>query len=200
MPVRLDGRPTAASLRPVLLVWGLVLAVIVGAAAWSMPVGATAGPGDPATAEAAADAWSENAKDQATRGAEAYAFSCAVCHGDTGQGFEEAVAAFPEDHRYCAACHQPQNSPTMPGSQVGLSTMAFSIGDPPPLADAERLARFGTAAELYHYLRAAMPRWAPGRLDDQTYLDITAQLLRMTGFLPDTQTLEAADLDGFRLE
>ncbi len=202
MPVCPEGRSTNASLGPVLLVCGLVLALLIGAAVWPTPVGATAGPGASSTAEAAADtdASQQNHSDQATRGAKAYAFSCAVCHGDTGQGFQEAVAAFPEDHRYCAACHQPQNSPTMPGSQVGLSTMAFSIGDPPPLADAGRLRRFGTAAGLYHYLRAAMPRWAPGRLDDQTYLDLTAQLLRMTGFLPDAQTLEAADLDGFRLE
>lgn len=184
MPRRPEGRPTGASLRPALLLWGLVLAAIVVMAAWSRPVGATG----------AAEPLPDTAHDQATRGAEAYAFSCAVCHGATGQGFEEAVLAFPEDHRTCAACHQPQNSPTMPGSQVGLSTMAFSIGDPPPLAEAERLARYGTAAGLYHYLRAAMPRWDPGRLDDQAYLDLTAHLLRLTGLLEEGETLDAAGL------
>ena len=137
---------------------------------------------------------------QASRGAAIYAFSCAACHGGGGQGFAEAVAAFPPDYQQCTRCHQPQNAAQMPGSQVGLSVMAFSLGDPPPLMDAERLARFGTAAGLYHYVRATMPRWAPGSLDDEAYLDVTSHLLRLAGLLADEEALSAAQLAGQRLE
>lgn len=137
---------------------------------------------------------------QAQRATELYRFSCSTCHGDTGLGFAEAVSAFPEDHRYCAQCHHPQNSATMPGSQIGLSTMAFSLGDPPPLNDPERLERFVTAGALYHYIRAAMPRWAPGSLDDEVYLDLTSHLLRLVGVMGEDETLTHEALDGFRLE
>ena len=132
---------------------------------------------------------------QAARGAEIYLFACATCHGRTGLGFEQAVMAFPEDHRQCSSCHHPQNSPTMPGSQVGLSTMAFSLGEPPPLADRERLERFVTAGALYHYVRAAMPRWSPGRLSDDAYLDVTSHLLRLTGIFAADDTLGLEQLD-----
>jgi mono/diheme cytochrome c family protein len=142
----------------------------------------------------------DDAATQAGRGAEIYAFSCAVCHGATGQGFAEAVAAFPADYRDCAACHQPTNAPQMPGSQVGLATMAFSLGDPPALAEPGRLARFVTGGALLHYLRATMPRWAPGRLDDDAYLDVATHLLRMVGALGDDETLDRDGLDERRLE
>jgi mono/diheme cytochrome c family protein len=142
----------------------------------------------------------DDAATQAARGAEIYAFSCAVCHGATGQGFAEAVAAFPVGYRDCGACHQPTNAPQMPGSQVGLATMAFSLGDPPALAESGRLARFGTGGALLHYLRATMPRWAPGSLDDGAYLDVTTHLLRMVGALGDEETLDRDGLDERRLE
>jgi mono/diheme cytochrome c family protein len=165
----------------------------VGASLVLAVAGARAeGGGEPAPAGAAAG--------QAARGAAIYAFSCAVCHGATGGGFAEAVAAFPADYRDCAACHQPTNAPQMPGSQVGLSTMAFSLGDPPPLAEPGRLPRFGTAGALHRYVRATMPRWAPGSLDDEAYLDVTAHLLRMVGALGDEEALDRVGLDAKRLE
>ncbi len=136
---------------------------------------------------------------QAQRGAAVYAFSCAVCHGSSGQGFEEAVAAFPVDYQQCTRCHQPQNAPRMPGSQVGLSVMAFSLGEPPPLADAQALARFGTARGLHEYVRSTMPRWAPGSLDDESYLDVTVHLLRLAGVLGDADDLGREGLDALPL-
>jgi mono/diheme cytochrome c family protein len=145
-------------------------------------------------------AWADGHEGQAARGAAVYAFSCAVCHGATGGGFAEAVAAFPAGYRDCAACHQPTNAPQMPGSQVGLGTMAFSLGDPPALAEPGRLARFGTGGALLRYLRATMPRWAPGSLDDGAYLDVTAHLLRMVGALGENETLDRDGLDERRLE
>jgi mono/diheme cytochrome c family protein len=141
-----------------------------------------------------------DAEGQAARGAAIYAFSCAACHGATGQGFAEAVAAFPADYRHCARCHQPTNAPQMPGSQVGLATMAFSLGDPPALAEPGRLARFGTGGALLHYLQATMPRWAPGSLGDDAYLDVATHLLRMVGALGDDETLDLAGLEARRLE
>jgi hypothetical protein len=139
-------------------------------------------------------------EDQAARGAAIYAFSCAACHGRTGAGFEEAVAAFPADHRACGRCHHPSNAAQMPGSQAGLGTMAFSLGDPPRLADGDRLARFGSADALFHFVRATMPRWAPASLDDAAYLDVTAHLLRMVGMLGEGETLTFEALPAKRLE
>lgn len=137
---------------------------------------------------------------QAARGAAIYSFSCAVCHGGTGQGFAEAVAAFPADYQDCARCHQPTNAPQMPGSQVGLATMAFSLGDPPALAEPGRLARFATAGALLHYLRATMPRWAPGSLEDAAYLDVASHLLRMVGAWGEDEVLDRDGLDAHRWE
>lgn len=139
------------------------------------------------------------AASQAERGAAVYEFSCAVCHGASGQGFAEAVTAFPENYRDCSRCHLPHNPAVMPASEVGLSVMVFSLGDPPPL-DASRLARFGTAAGLYHYLAAAMPRWAPGSLGETAYLDVTVHLLRAAGLLDPAEPLGIADLPTLRLD
>jgi hypothetical protein len=181
---------------PAILVRVAVVALFVALAAGSVagwrtaraegaPVDAAAVRADPGAADAAA---------AAARAAASYAFSCAVCHGATGRGFAEAVMAFPDDYRDCARCHHPQNAPQMPGSEIMGSVMAFSLGNPPPLADAERLARFGTAAGLLGYVRATMPRWSPGRLDDEAYLDVTAHLLRMVGWLGDDESLTEARL------
>jgi len=181
---------------PAILVRVAVVALFVALAAGSAagwrtaraegtPVDAAAVRADPGAADAAA---------AAARAAASYAFSCAVCHGATGRGFAEAVMAFPDDYRDCARCHHPQNAPQMPGSEIMGSVMAFSLGDPPTLADPERLARFGTAAGLLGYVRATMPRWSPGRLDDEAYLDVTAHLLRMVGWLGDDESLTEARL------
>jgi hypothetical protein len=83
----------------------------------------------------------------------------------------------------------------MPGSEIMGSVMAFSLGDPPPLGERERLLRFGTAGGLLHCVRATVPRWDPGRLDDGTYLDIVAHLLRMTGLLAGDASLTPDRLD-----
>jgi cytochrome c len=121
---------------------------------------------------------------QLARGAEVYAFSCTTCHGATGQGFEEARAAFPADHYDCSRCHGPLNPPQMTPRQIAESQTVFSLGHAPAVADAAALARFGTAAGLFAYVRATMPRWYPGYLDDQGYLDVTAFVLDLAGLLP----------------
>ncbi|TVR94927.1 MAG: hypothetical protein EA416_02720 [Trueperaceae bacterium] len=122
---------------------------------------------------------------QLERGQAVYAFSCTTCHGATGQGFEEARSAFPDDHYHCVRCHAPANPPVMTQAQIDQTQSVFSLGNAPGLADAEAIARFGSAAGLYAYVRATMPRWDPGRLDDGAFLDVTAFVLHLAGLLPD---------------
>ena len=197
MRVLLGTTPAPALLAVAALLVVLAVALVLASAS----AAGTAADGRAASGDVVSEANAQAAAAaQVSQGAAAYAFACAVCHGASGLGFSEAVAAFPTDYQQCTRCHQPQNAPQMPGSQVGLSVMAFSLGDPPPLADAARLARFGTAAGLFHYLRATMPRWAPGSLDDETYLDVTAHLLRLVGLLADEEALVAGQLEGHRLE
>lgn len=137
---------------------------------------------------------------QLARGAEVYAFSCTTCHGATGRGFAEARAAFPADHYDCQRCHMPLNPPVMSPLQIEQTQSVFSLGQAPALADAHALARFGTAESLYAYVRATMPRWDPGRLEDAAYLDVTAFVLDLAGLLPQGTTLEPGALGDVRLE
>jgi mono/diheme cytochrome c family protein len=150
----------------------------------------------PAVAESDHDARSA----QLARGAEVYAFSCTTCHGATGRGFAEARAAFPPDHYECNRCHMPLNPPAMTPLQIEQTQSVFSLGHAPPLADAHALARFGTAQALFAYVRTTMPRWHPGRLDDDAYLDVTAFVLDLAGLLPEGTTLEPDALADVRLE
>lgn len=133
------------------------------------------------------------------QGAELYAFHCSTCHGATGLGLEEARLHFPPDHAYCERCHNPLNPTRMTIQQMQANQTAFAIGDPPPLTDAERMARFGTAGNLYRYLQAAMPRWNPGSLTDEGYLAVTAHLLHGVGLLPGGAGIDLATLDAIPL-
>jgi mono/diheme cytochrome c family protein len=137
---------------------------------------------------------------QLARGADVYAFSCTTCHGASGRGFAEARAAFPADHYQCQRCHMPLNPPVMTPLQIEQTQSVFSLGEAPPLADAQALVRFGTAEALFAYVRATMPRWDPGRLDDAAYLDVTAFVLDLAGLLPADTTLEPHALGDVRLE
>ncbi len=122
---------------------------------------------------------------QLERGQAVYAFSCTTCHGATGQGFDEARAAFPADHYDCTRCHGPLNPPVMSVEMIAQTQTVFSLGNAPALADGEALSKYGSAAGLYAYVRATMPRWDPGRLDDDAYLDVTAFVLHLAGLLPE---------------
>ena len=122
---------------------------------------------------------------QLERGHAVYAFHCTTCHGATGQGFEEARSVFPDDHYHCIRCHAPANPPVMTQAEIDRTQSVFSLGNAPGLADAEALARFGSAAGLHGYVRATMPRWNPGSLDDDEFLDVTAFVLHLAGLLPD---------------
>ncbi len=133
---------------------------------------------------------------QVERGEAVYAFHCTTCHGATGRGFEEARSVFPADHYHCIRCHAPSNPPVMTQRQIDQTQSVFSLGDPPPVNDPHSLARFGTAAGLHGYVRATMPRWNPGWLDDDDdYLDVTVFVLHLAGMLPEhDEALSVADL------
>ena len=138
---------------------------------------------------------------QVARGADIYDRNCAVCHGDSALGFAEARRAFPQDHRACTRCHKQNNPQVMSLEQVveeGRDHDLFPIGDPPPLRGADALASLPDPVALFHYIRATMPRYRPGTMADQEYLDVTAFLLAVNGRLDLDRTpevvLEAQDV------
>lgn len=144
-------------------------------------------------------ATSRSQADLLAEGAELYAFHCSTCHGATGLGLDEARLHFPADHAYCERCHNPLNPARMTIEQMQSQQTAFAVGDPPPLTDPERMARFGTAGNLYRYLQVAMPRWNPGSLSDDGYLAVTAHLLHGVGLLPSGTVIDLATLDAVPL-
>lgn len=150
----------------------------------------------PPAIEASLDA---SVRQQLERGAELYAFHCTTCHGASGAGFEEARSAFPTDHQSCSRCHMPLNPPVMTPQQIESSQSVFSLGVAPPLNDAAALGRFGTAAALHGYIRATMPRWAPGYVGDEAkYVDILAYVLHLAGRTPE-RPLSADELGALTL-
>lgn len=116
---------------------------------------------------------------QLERGREAYDFHCTTCHGATGAGFAEARAAFPADHYDCSRCHGPGNPPVMSRSQIEATQTVFSLGRAPALDAGSTIDRFGSADRFFAHVRATMPRWSPGRLDDETYLDLVVYVLSL---------------------
>jgi len=115
------------------------------------------------------------APEAVVRGAFTYDQNCSVCHGDTGLGYEEARLAFPADHRNCTRCHRPGNE-----REMSFETMMerqhdlFDVGVAPALRGPGALAAFTNDAVLLAYTRATMPRYQPGRLDDEGYADLVA--------------------------
>lgn len=120
-----------------------------------------------------------------TLGAETYAWHCAVCHGATGGGIEEARLAFPAGDRRCTRCHKPSNRVVQPLDRPFVDNDMFSIGDPPAVhPTAERPHTLGSSASvvaLFEYIKTTMPRYDPGRLSDHEYWSLTALLLDMNG-------------------
>src|SRR5690606_16401198 len=113
-----------------------------------------------------------------------YAWNCSVCHGATGGGLAEAKLAFPADHRDCSRCHRPSNRVVQPLREPFNDNDMFSIGEPPKLHGAEAgvaMAAVADPVNLHAYIAATMPRYDPGRLDDEDYWALTALLLDMNG-------------------
>lgn len=111
---------------------------------------------------------------QADEGAVAYWFSCMVCHGDRGQGLTEEWRAVsgPEDMNcWQSRCHASNHPPE------GFVLPPYA----PKIIGQGALAHFNTAADLYTFVAENMPWQAPGVLDEQTYWQLTAFLLRENG-------------------
>lgn len=137
---------------------------------------------------------------QLERGREAYDFHCTTCHGATGAGFAEARAAFPADHYDCARCHGPGNPAVMTPRQIETTQTVFSLGHAPALDAASAIDRFGSADRLFAHVRATMPRWSPGRLDDDTYLDLVVYVLSLAYDVDaDGDELRVRDLERIEL-
>jgi len=134
--------------------------------------------------------------EQVRRGAALYDVRCAVCHGDTGLGLEEARLAFPEDHRRCERCHKPNNPSQMTPEQMNPRN-AFSVGDPPTLY--KRDLGFSDAWALHRYIQVAMPRPFPGSLSAEESLAVTAYVLELRGVLPPGVTLNEENAATFSL-
>ncbi len=118
---------------------------------------------------------------QAEHGAVQFAHHCSACHGDTGGGIEEARLSFPESHRECTRCHKPNNPSTMLLEEM-TPRNAFNVGLAPPVVGRGfDLGKYGSAAGLYAYVHATMPRPFPAALDDDTYLAIVAFLIAANG-------------------
>jgi cytochrome c len=121
--------------------------------------------------------------EQVRHGAEVYDLVCSNCHGNTGLGIGEGRAEFLPEHQRCEKCHRPNNAPTKANVEISEKN-SFNIGIPPALQGEGSLSKFGNAAGLNAYLKAAMPRYEPGNLAEQEYLDITAFLLALNDVLP----------------
>lgn len=108
---------------------------------------------------------------QADVGAQVYWLVCLPCHGDKGQGLtQEFIETYPEEDHNCWAsgCHgkNPYES--------GFTIPTYI----PPVIGEGALQKFGNAAALRVYLKAAIPYWKPGSMTDEEAWQVTAFLLR----------------------
>ncbi len=111
---------------------------------------------------------------QADRGAQVYWLSCLPCHGDKGQGLtQEFIETYPEEDHNCWASGCHGKNPYESGFTIPRTIPAV-IGE-------GALQKFGNAAALRAYIKAAMPYWKPGSLTDEEAWQATAFLLRENG-------------------
>lgn len=108
--------------------------------------------------QGAAAAAPATAADQVAMGAKVWSDSCAVCHGDKGQG--------------------KKKSPPVVGKKA---------------IKAMKKAKAKSAADLYGFIKAKMPKDDPGSLTDEQYLAVTAWVLKQNGRLADTDPAVTAE-------
>ncbi len=114
---------------------------------------------------------------QADQGAQVYYQRCMVCHGDRGQGLTvEWRGVFDPEDQNCwqSGCHNQTRLP--PDGFVFPKTI-------PAVAGEGVLDHFGTAQNLFDFLKHSMPYQAPNSLEDEAYWQTTAYLLRIERFL-----------------
>lgn len=120
----------------------------------------------------------------------------------------EARLAFPEDHRRCESCHKAGNPDLR--AQMGDSSFetvrgriavgnAFAIGTAPPLVGPQALAAFRDAGALQAFIRAAMPRHAPGSLGAEQSYALTAFVLKLNRALPEDKVIDRESAVQIRL-
>lgn len=107
---------------------------------------------------------------QVERGAGLYLEHCASCHGDGGQGSDDAPPVVGEG---ALALHAP--------------------------AGAKRDVEFATAGDVFRWVRVAMPGDDPGSLSDEQYAAILAFALHANGVDMSTTSLDEAAADQIRL-
>lgn len=129
---------------------------------------------------------------QADYGAEIYRLVCSTCHGDVGQGLtEDWLATMAPENQNCwqSKCHA-SNHP------VDGFTFPKYV---PPLVGDNIVTRYGTAADIYTFIRHNMPYQAPGDLLEEEYWQLTAFILRLNGYDADGTMLDAGSAAAFTL-
>lgn len=104
-------------------------------------------------------------------GSQVYWLYCMPCHGDRGQGLtDEFRQVYPTEDRNCWAsgCHGRRPYP------AGF-TLPTEV---PPLIGEGALQSFASIAALNGFVRATMPRQAPGTLSPEQYDQLIAFLAR----------------------
>ena len=173
-----------------------VLAMIAGASIATLAtVGAEANPIDARDAHGHAHA-SDRMLEALDRGRDVYMFHCSACHGASGAGLDEARTAFPPSHSACLRCHRANNPARMSQEEIDRIGSAFSLGSPPAINGATLTDRFGGPLGLLTYVRATMPRWAPGSLDEGDVRVATAYVIALGGALPRDSNLTLERLFG----
>jgi mono/diheme cytochrome c family protein len=107
---------------------------------------------------------------EGSEGAQVYRQWCSTCHGDRGQGLtEEWRATWPISKQNCwqSKCHAANHPP---------EGFVFPK-EVPAVIGPDTLAKFGTAQDLYTYIRATMPYWNPKMLSDDQYRAIAVFLV-----------------------
>ena len=130
---------------------------------------------------------------QAARGNDLFYLYCMPCHGDRGQGLtdEFRTRVYPAEDAYCwnSGCHGTQ--PYANGFTIPMTV--------PTLIGPGTLQRFGTASDLFHFIRRAMPLHAPGSLTEAQSIELTAFLLERNSIVPTGVSLDTASLAGVSL-
>jgi len=114
---------------------------------------------------------------EADRGSQVYWLYCMPCHGDRGQGLtDEFREVYPPEDRSCwdSGCHGKR-------PYEGGFTLPTQV---PGLIGKGALGNFASVSALDGYIRAAMPRQAPGSLAATQYDQVISFLARENGLEP----------------
>ena len=152
----------------------------LGLLGWAVAVGMSVGPSPVASPSPAlpADRLVEPTlppnPTTADLGSQVYWLYCMPCHGDRGQGLTvEFREVYPPEDRNCwtSKCH---GDVPYPGGFTLPTLVPAVIGE-------GALQNFASVTALNGFIRAAMPRQAPGSLSPEQYDQLMAFLVRENG-------------------